>query len=200
MESGSGSSGGGSWWLYYAIPVLASDGSGYMLHNTDGRIFSAWELYAAILLVAACAAVVAWLSPGGCAWSARKKGGTTIPGPRGFPIIGSLIDMSRGLAHRRLAQLARIHGAKRLMAFSLGSTPAVITSDPEVARELLSSVNFSDRPLKQSAQQLMFGRAIGFAPNGEYWRMLRRISATHLSLPGGSPPTSPDAKPIPWSC
>ncbi|XP_057840422.2 cytochrome P450 78A4-like [Cryptomeria japonica] len=182
MESRSGSCGGGGGWWLYAISLLTKDGRGYMLHNTDHTL-SAWPLYVAILLVAACAVVVAWLSPGGCAWAARKKGGATIPGPRGFPIIGSLIDMSRGLAHRRLAQLADIHGAKKLMAFSLGSTPAVITSDPEVARELLSSVNFSDRPLKQSAQQLMFGRAIGFAPNGEYWRMLRRISATHLFGP-----------------
>ena len=63
------------------------------------------------------------------------------------------------------------------------STPAVITSNPEVARDLLSSPHFADRPLKQSAQQLMFGRAMGFAPNGNYWRLLRRISATHLFAP-----------------
>jgi hypothetical protein len=69
------------------------------------------------------------------------------------------------------------------MAFSLGSTPAVITSDPEVARELLNSPHFANRPLKQSAQQLLFGRAIGFAPNGDYWRLLRRISSAHLFAP-----------------
>ena len=68
-------------------------------------------LYAAILLVA-------WMSPGGCAWVvARKKGGASIPGPRGFRIIGSFINMSCGHARRH---------------------------------------------------QLMFGRAIGFAPNSEY--------------------------------
>jgi hypothetical protein len=93
------------------------------------------------------------------------------------------MDMSVGLAHRKLEYLARLHGAKKLMAFSLASTPAVITSDPEVARELLNSPHFANRPLKQSAQQLLFGRAIGFAPSGEYWRMLRRISSAHLFAP-----------------
>ncbi|KMZ62333.1 hypothetical protein ZOSMA_4706G00010, partial [Zostera marina] len=34
-----------------------------------------------------------------------------------------------------------------------------------------------------SARELMFGRAIGFAPNGVYWRMLRGISASHLFAP-----------------
>jgi cytochrome P450 len=93
------------------------------------------------------------------------------------------MDMSVGLAHRKLDCLARLHGAKKLMAFSLGSTPAVITSDPEVAKELLSSPHFANRPLKQSAQQLLFGRAIGFAPSGDYWRLLRRISSAHLFAP-----------------
>lgn len=29
----------------------------------------------------------------------------------------------------------------------------------------------------------MFGRAIGFAPNGTYWRLLRRIASSHLFSP-----------------
>uniref|UniRef100_A0A0C9RQ42 TSA: Wollemia nobilis Ref_Wollemi_Transcript_3764_2238 transcribed RNA sequence n=1 Tax=Wollemia nobilis TaxID=56998 RepID=A0A0C9RQ42_9CONI len=184
MESCGSSGGGGGWWLY-AIPLFAKDGRGYFLQS-PGDVFSTWPMYVALVVAALCAVVVAWSTPGGCAWASRqkkKKGTAAIPGPRGFPIIGSLLDMSRGLAHRNLAQLAHLHDAKKLMAFSLGSTPTVITSDPDVSRELLNSPDFADRPLKQSAQQLMFGRAIGFAPNGEYWRMLRRISASCLFAP-----------------
>ncbi|PKI41840.1 hypothetical protein CRG98_037764 [Punica granatum] len=69
------------------------------------------------------------------------------------------------------------------MAFSLGFTPVVVASDPVTAREVLTSPHFADRPLKQSARALMFGRAIGFAPSGTYWRLLRRIAASHLFSP-----------------
>ncbi|OMP02540.1 Cytochrome P450 [Corchorus olitorius] len=71
----------------------------------------------------------------------------------------------------------------QLMAFSLGSTPVVISSDPHTAKEILTSPYFADRPIKQSAKSLMFSRAIGFAPNGTYWRLLRRIASSHLFAP-----------------
>eukprot|EP00253_Pinus_taeda_P015893 PITA_15893 len=172
------------WWLY-AIFLTKNGVPDHVLHSTDHvSTVGQWSLYIGLLIVAVCGAMVSWFSPGGCAWAAaRHKKAIAIPGPKGWPVIGSLMDLSVGLAHRNLEYLARLHGAKKIMAFSLGSTPAVITSDPGVARDLLSSPHFADRPLKQSAQQLMFGRAMGFAPNGDYWRLLRRISATHLFSP-----------------
>ncbi|KAK9125163.1 hypothetical protein Scep_014009 [Stephania cephalantha] len=66
------------------------------------------------------------------------------------------------------------------MAFSLGSTPVVVASDPHTAREILTSPYFADRPIKESAMKLMFDRAMGFAPNGTYWRFLRRIASSQL--------------------
>eukprot|EP01018_Ginkgo_biloba_P017237 Gb_26346 [translate_table: standard] len=187
MDNRASSRIGESLWIY-AVAIFTKDGRGnyftQMTHNLS--VWTRWPIYAALLIAAVCAVIVSWCSPGGCAWAGKNKRGVNgkyISGPRGWPIVGSLVEMSGGLAHRKLAQLARLHGATKLMAFSLGSTPAVITSDPDVARELLGSPCFADRPLKQSAQQLMFGRAIGFAPNGEYWRLLRRISSAHLFAP-----------------
>ena len=52
-----------------------------------------------------------------------------------------------------------------------------------MAREILNSPYFADRPIKESAKSLMFNRAIGFAPNGAYWRLLRRVASTHLFSP-----------------
>lgn len=69
------------------------------------------------------------------------------------------------------------------MAFSVGLTRFVISSEPETAKEILGSTGFADRPVKESAYELLFHRAMGFAPYGEYWRNLRRISATHLFCP-----------------
>ncbi|KAJ6398037.1 hypothetical protein OIU77_018947 [Salix suchowensis] len=99
------------------------------------------------------------------------------------PIFGSLLALSRGLAHRTLASMAWSRDNTQLMALSLGSTPVVVASDPHTAREILTSIHFADRPIKQSAKSLMFSRAIGFAPNGTYWRLLRRIASGHLFSP-----------------
>ncbi|KAH0683213.1 hypothetical protein KY290_021801 [Solanum tuberosum] len=143
-----------------------------------------------IILAFISITLITWAStPGGVAWKNNTTNtssgpGRNIPGPRGFPIIGSLFTLSRdGLAHRTLATAAWSHKAKQLMAFSLGSTPLVVSSDPQIAKEILTSPHFADRPIKQSAKSLMFSRAIGFAPNGTYWRLLRRIASSYLFSP-----------------
>ncbi|KAL1566014.1 cytochrome P450 78A7-like [Salvia divinorum] len=127
------------------------------------------------------------LSPGGAAWKNNRTrlGRVAIPGPRGIPFLGSLLSLSRhSLAHRTLSALASSHPSRRLlMAFSLGRTPAVVSSHPQTAKEILTSPHMSDRPIKHSARCLMFSRAIGFAPNGPYWRLLRRVAASHLFSP-----------------
>lgn len=181
------SNGGGLSWLL-AMPMLAKQGRSALLGSSNEHLGSAWAITVAVAIASTISAiVVCWLSPGGSAWGrALMKGDikhrNTIPGPRGLPILGSLMSMG-GLAHRRLAELAASHNAMSLMSLSLGNTRVVIASRPDTARELLNSSSFADRPLKQSAQQLLFGRAIGFAPQGEYWRNLRRIAATHLFAP-----------------
>lgn len=114
--------------------------------------------------------------------SPSRKYSKTIPGPKGLPFTGSM-DLMAGLAHHKIAAEAAACQAKRLMAFSLGETRVIVTCNPEVAKEILNSSDFGDRPVKESAYSLMFNRAIGFAPYGVYWRTLRRIAATHLFCP-----------------
>lgn len=136
-----------------------------------------------------CAALIVgvfgfWLSPGGLAWAMSKaKARSAIPGPSGLPLFGLVFAFTGPLTHRVLDKLARAPGAKPLMAFSVGFTRYIISSQPETAKELLNSSAFADRPVKESAYELLFHRAMGFAPFGEYWRNLRRISATHLFSP-----------------
>jgi len=105
-------------------------------------------------------------------------------------VIGSM-NLMVNLAHHKLAAAAKTLKAKRLMAFSMGETRVIITCNPDVAKDILNSSVFADRPVKESAYQLMFNRAIGFAPYGVYWRTLRRIAATHLLCPKQISSTEP---------
>ncbi|XP_049397007.1 cytochrome P450 78A5-like [Solanum stenotomum] len=123
-----------------------------------------------------------WLTPGGLAWSFSKSR-VSIPGPSGLPVLGLVLTFTGSLTHRLLAKLSNGLKAESLMAFSVGFTRFIISSNPETAKEILNSSAFADRPVKESAYELLFHRAMGFAPYGEYWRNLRRISATHLFSP-----------------
>ncbi|XP_009597604.1 cytochrome P450 78A7-like [Nicotiana tomentosiformis] len=163
-----------NWWVFTLPAFLGS------------KTFLDEYVIISIVLAFLSITLITWAcSPGGVAWKNGRNhsGKIPIPGPRGFPIIGSLFTLSRGLAHRSLASAAWTQKAKQLMAFSLGSTPVVVSSDPQIAKEILTSPQFADRPIKQSAKSLMFSRAIGFAPNGTYWRLLRRIASSHLFAP-----------------
>ncbi|XP_059457873.1 cytochrome P450 78A3-like [Corylus avellana] len=153
----------------------------------------AWPILLVMCMVAWLAmTIIYWAHPGGPAWGryswrhgkSWKIMGNHVPiaGPRGLPLVGSMSLMA-SLAHHRIAAAAEACGAKRLMAFSLGDTRVIVTCNPEVAKEILNSSVFADRPVKESAYSLMFNRAIGFAPYGVYWRTLRRIAATHLFSP-----------------
>ncbi|OMP08643.1 Cytochrome P450 [Corchorus olitorius] len=158
------------------------------------RAFSQENIACSVLIIALAwflMTLLYWAHPGGPAWGKyRLKKGSflcvskkQIPGPRGLPLLGSMNLMASSLAHHRIAAAAETCRAKRLMAFSLGDTRVIVTCNPDVAREVLNSSVFADRPVKESAYSLMFNRAIGFAPYGVYWRTLRRIAATHLFCP-----------------
>ncbi|XP_059656679.1 cytochrome P450 78A5-like [Cornus florida] len=123
-----------------------------------------------------------WLVPGGFAWRNYHFNSPKFAGPIGWPLLGTLPHMG-SLAHRKLATMASSLSATRLMALSLGATRVIITSHPDTAKEILSGSSFSDRPVKESARLLMFERAIGFAPSGDYWRHLRRIAANYMFSP-----------------
>ncbi|BAT94374.1 hypothetical protein LR48_Vigan02g197000 [Vigna angularis] len=165
-----------SWWVF-TLPAIA--GTQNLTHN---------PLLLIILTAILSIALLAWAFPrggGGLAWRNGKNqmGRVPVPGPKGVPFFGLLFSLNHALPHRTLASIASALSATKLMAFSLGSSPVVVTSDPHVAREILNSPHFADRPVKQSAKSLMFNRAIGFAPNGAYWLLLRRVASTHLFSP-----------------
>ncbi|KAI0501123.1 hypothetical protein KFK09_016066 [Dendrobium nobile] len=152
--------------------MAASDvDSSFFLLFLPKEAFSPMITVSFLFLAAVC------LFPGGVAWllsPCRRP----IPGPSGINTA-----LAGTAAHRALANLASSLKATPLMAFSVGISRFIVSSHPETAKEILNSSAFADRPIKESAYELLFHRAMGFAPFGEYWRNLRRISATYLFCP-----------------
>ncbi|KAL5219434.1 hypothetical protein ABZP36_020118 [Zizania latifolia] len=133
----------------------------------------------ACLLLALLFVAVAFFRPGGVAWAlSGTHGAASIPGPPGV-----LLAFAGPNPHRALASVAASRGATRLMAFSVGLTRFVVAGHPDMAREILTGAAFVDRPVKEAAAELMFHRAMGFAPHGEYWRRLRRLASAHAFSP-----------------
>ncbi|KAK2663408.1 hypothetical protein Ddye_001982 [Dipteronia dyeriana] len=154
--------------------------------STGSSPFLSFQLLMSLLLFVSVFSF--FLSPGGLAWALYKARvrthiPTAIPGPSGLPFVGLVLVFTSSLTHRVLAKMSESLKAKSLMAFSVGFTRFVISSEPDTAKEILNSCAFADRPIKESAYELLFHKAMGFAPFGEYWRNLRRISATHLFSP-----------------
>ncbi|CAM6087488.1 unnamed protein product [Calypogeia fissa] len=155
--------------------------------ESDGSELLGWLIpLVLVTFITVAAILVTWVGSGGSAWSAPRlnygKKMRIAPGPKGLPVIGCA-QVMHGNAHRKLAKLAWDLDAQKLIAFSVGCTRIVVTSDPVVAREMLVSSVFAERPLKEAAEKLLFDRAMGFAAPGPYWRGLRRIAATSLFCP-----------------
>ncbi|KAJ1296695.1 hypothetical protein BS78_01G321800 [Paspalum vaginatum] len=142
---------------------------------------AATTLLSPLLAVLVLAVSLVCLAPGGPAWALVSRRRATAP-PPGAP--GVVTALGGPAAHRALAALSRsLPGGAALSAFSVGLTRLVVASRPDTARELLASAAFADRPVKDAARELLFHRAMGFAPSGDYWRALRRISSAYLFSP-----------------
>ncbi|XP_031489777.1 cytochrome P450 78A5-like [Nymphaea colorata] len=152
-----------SWWLL-ALPVSLAA--------------SPLPLPSSFVALALCLLFVALLPHGGLAWILCRP--PLLRGPAGLPLLGCLPAMASATPHRWLSAAARSLSALDLMPLSLGLTRVVICSSPDTAKDILCSHAFADRPVKESAYELLFHRAMGFAPYGDYWRKLRRVAASHL--------------------
>jgi cytochrome P450 len=134
------------------------------------------------LPTAALALVIIVLSSYVFSRCGRRKALNLPPGPRGWPVLGSLAALAGTLPpHRALAELAARHGP--LMHLRLGSYHAVVASSADTARLVLKThdLAFADRPRTDAGEYAAYGyRGIVHTPYGAYWRMARRLCATEL--------------------
>uniref|UniRef100_A0A0E0NYX5 trimethyltridecatetraene synthase n=1 Tax=Oryza rufipogon TaxID=4529 RepID=A0A0E0NYX5_ORYRU len=107
------------------------------------------------------------------------------PGPRGWPVFGSLGALAGALPpHRALAALAARHGP--LMHLRLGSFDAVVASSAGAARLVLKTHDaaFADRARTAAGELVAYNyKGIVHTPYGAYWRMARKLCATELFSP-----------------
>ncbi|XVF08814.1 hypothetical protein REPUB_Repub07fG0035800 [Reevesia pubescens] len=102
------------------------------------------------------------------------------PSPPKLPIIGNIHQLGK-LPRRSLKDLSRKYGS--LLLLQLGHNPTLVVSSAEMAREIVKNhdIVFSSRPSTKAAKILFYGCTdVGFAPYGEYWRQVRKISVLEL--------------------
>ncbi|CAD6206263.1 unnamed protein product [Miscanthus lutarioriparius] len=136
------------------------------------------SMYNAILLALLAVSILTFLHLVG---SRRRR---LPPGPSTLPVIGSVHHVVNTLVHRRLRDLAAVHGP--IMMLRIGAMPLVVVTSRELAREVLKvqDPNFANRPRLLVGGICGYGWAdIIFAPTSDYWRKIRKLCIQEVLSP-----------------
>ncbi|KAK9911135.1 hypothetical protein M0R45_035058 [Rubus argutus] len=110
-------------------------------------------------------------------WGGKKR---FPPGPRGFPIYGSLNLLGK-LPYKDLHQLAQKYGD--IMYMRLGLVPVIVVSTPRAAELFLKTHDlvFASRPPHEGSKHISYGqRNLSFSEYGSYWRDMRKMCTIEL--------------------
>ncbi|KAK2655921.1 hypothetical protein Ddye_008973 [Dipteronia dyeriana] len=102
------------------------------------------------------------------------------PGPRGFPIFGSLHLLGK-YPHRDLQKLAQKYGS--IVFLKLGLMPTVVVSSPQAAEQFLKTHDlvFASRPPLEASKYISYDQKnFSFAQYGSYWRTVRKLCTLEL--------------------
>ncbi|KAM3691771.1 hypothetical protein ACB098_08G037500 [Castanea mollissima] len=101
------------------------------------------------------------------------------PSPRALPIINHL-HLLGPLIHHSFNDLSSKHGP--LLYLRLGSIRCIVASTLELAKELLKAndLTFSAHPNSLAVDHLTYNSTFAFAPNGPYWKFIKRLITTEL--------------------
>ena len=94
--------------------------------------------------------------------AATKRSGMRMPpGPRGLPIIGSMLSLRKD-PHHALARISRKYGD--VCTVRLGSVPTVVISHPTLLRDAFSRVTLADRWIGRITEIITNGDDLATAP------------------------------------
>ncbi|XP_002532045.3 cytochrome P450 71AU50 [Ricinus communis] len=113
-------------------------------------------------------------------WLRKTNNKKLPPGPRGFPIFGSLHLLGK-YPHRELHRLAQKYGP--IMHLRLGLVSTIVVSSPQAAESFLKThdLAFASRPPHQAAKFISYEQKnLSFAPYGSYWRNVRKMCTLEL--------------------
>ncbi|KAI3914604.1 hypothetical protein MKW92_017864 [Papaver armeniacum] len=102
------------------------------------------------------------------------------PGPTRLPLIGNLHQITE-LPHISFKKLSDKYGP--IMFLKLGSVPTLVVSSANIVKEIFTAHDlvFSNRPMLYAAKKFSYEFVdITFAPYGEYWREVRKITMAEL--------------------
>lgn len=105
-----------------------------------------------------------------------------LPGPKGYPLIGSVLEFPKSFAYHKFTEWAAMYGPIYQVNI-LGATHVVI-SDVDVANNVLAlrGAHYSDRPPIIMLHDLISGGGnLGSSPLNKYWRNARKLAAAQLS-------------------
>jgi cytochrome P450 len=104
-----------------------------------------------------------------------------VPGPFPWPVVGNLLMLGK-LPHHAFYRLSKKYGD--IMELKLGSVRTIVISSPEMAKQVLKVHDLicASRP-ETIAGKILFERDIGWAPYGDRWRHMRKLSTLELLTP-----------------
>ncbi|NXF26743.1 CP1A5 protein, partial [Rhodinocichla rosea] len=102
------------------------------------------------------------------------------PGPRGYPVLGNVLELRRD-THLALTRLSRRYGD--VMEVRIGTRPVLVLSGLDTIRQALvkQGEDFMGRPDLYSFRYVTNGQSLAFSPDsGEVWKARRRLAQSAL--------------------
>ncbi|NXI65579.1 CP1A4 protein, partial [Anseranas semipalmata] len=120
------------------------------------------------------------------------KGLKSPPGPRGFPILGNVLELRKD-PHLVLTRLSQKYGD--VMEVAIGTQPVLVLSGLDTLRQALvkQGEDFMGRPNLYSFKYISNGQSLAFSPDaGEVWKARRKLAQNALkTFSITTSPTSP---------